>query len=818
MDDDMPTLVDMGSVVPFQSFSEGGHLPPATARTNHRRNLNSEYIPRPPNAFILFRSAFIQSQKISGSQVLGTTTNSSTLSKIIGGYWRALPKVEKDAWEEKARVATEEWRVRYPDWRFRTVSANGRTGGRGKGKAADNSGRASYKRKRPPARAKLKDKDSSGRRTRGSKRAMTGIARGKGRRVDVPVPKSLSPSPDPTAVSGFVHVTVSLDHATESTAPTRRSARLSKANLSATSSTSRQPPDHPKADHADEDAQSPAFDRKGKGKAKESSSRYESDEEDDGASGSGNIASDILNYELYDGEEQDGEYDLDVENEERVFSDPPDDDELEDNQLVSDDDSGSDFAPSPPLGTRSKGLKRRSADDVDDGSGTDGEGTVKLTRGRPVSWAKNGQIPSLRNDGNSPIPLSSRSSRSHKRTDSESQVPLTSMFKKQKTGKTGHRRSLSLPPLCSMEDADVPNPAPIQEPSYSSTSYDYSYDQQYWSPEKLESTLSWEGMEYQTLDIGPEPSMSLSPSGTEPPTSPISSPEEMASSTFSRSYSSFPYYSHPEGFQQRQEIGNPIQHISRSNTRHRTWSHVADPHSSSSLSTPYSSRSSVRRDTVSLPLHRDFQRGLNWRQVEEERRANLDETARVLSRPVSPTKSHHSQLTWGEVEEGRRHELDANMATLSTTEGMGYMTSEASQDEHDAFSRFHGGIAPSSSHVVPSSQQSHYSSPEVPCMTWQTNTDRPGLVTFVRDPNIYMNSADPHISRFSTLSGWSGDASSSKTASAVPVDQQSTTLLDSDCLPGHAIFGPDYSLQPVGLCGGSGAEPGSSLRSLNYLG
>jgi len=40
----------------------------------------SGHIPRPPNAFILFRSAFIRSQKITG-KVEG---NHSTLSKIIG--------------------------------------------------------------------------------------------------------------------------------------------------------------------------------------------------------------------------------------------------------------------------------------------------------------------------------------------------------------------------------------------------------------------------------------------------------------------------------------------------------------------------------------------------------------------------------------------------------------------------------------------------------------------------------------------------------------------------------------------------------------
>jgi hypothetical protein len=43
---------------------------------------DSEYIPRPPNAFILFRSAFIRSEKITG-KVEG---NHSTLSKIIGAH------------------------------------------------------------------------------------------------------------------------------------------------------------------------------------------------------------------------------------------------------------------------------------------------------------------------------------------------------------------------------------------------------------------------------------------------------------------------------------------------------------------------------------------------------------------------------------------------------------------------------------------------------------------------------------------------------------------------------------------------------------
>jgi len=52
----------------------------APPETMTMQSATSSYIPRPPNAFILFRSSFIRSEKISG-KVEG---NHSTLSKIIG--------------------------------------------------------------------------------------------------------------------------------------------------------------------------------------------------------------------------------------------------------------------------------------------------------------------------------------------------------------------------------------------------------------------------------------------------------------------------------------------------------------------------------------------------------------------------------------------------------------------------------------------------------------------------------------------------------------------------------------------------------------
>ncbi|TFK33667.1 high mobility group box domain-containing protein, partial [Crucibulum laeve] len=91
------------------------HLPPTPLARTHGKKRDASYIPRPPNAFILFRSSFIKSQQVPG-KVEG---NHSTLSKIIGMYWRSLSDAERQSWEDKAKLAQIEHRRRYPDWRFR---------------------------------------------------------------------------------------------------------------------------------------------------------------------------------------------------------------------------------------------------------------------------------------------------------------------------------------------------------------------------------------------------------------------------------------------------------------------------------------------------------------------------------------------------------------------------------------------------------------------------------------------------------------------------------------------------------------------------
>lgn len=75
-----PPPVDMESADLSCSTVCDNSPPPTPQRSSHNKRRDASYIPRPPNAFILFRSSFIRDQKVS-NKVEG---NHSNLSKIIG--------------------------------------------------------------------------------------------------------------------------------------------------------------------------------------------------------------------------------------------------------------------------------------------------------------------------------------------------------------------------------------------------------------------------------------------------------------------------------------------------------------------------------------------------------------------------------------------------------------------------------------------------------------------------------------------------------------------------------------------------------------
>ncbi|KAG6872528.1 hypothetical protein C0995_009102 [Termitomyces sp. Mi166 len=97
--------------------SETPAPPPTRRRVPPGKRRSMGYIPRPPNAFMLFRADFVRQKHVPGT----IETNHGSLSKIIGNCWRALPLEEKKVWEVKAKHAKAEHKARYPDYRFRPV-------------------------------------------------------------------------------------------------------------------------------------------------------------------------------------------------------------------------------------------------------------------------------------------------------------------------------------------------------------------------------------------------------------------------------------------------------------------------------------------------------------------------------------------------------------------------------------------------------------------------------------------------------------------------------------------------------------------------
>lgn len=103
----------------FPTCDDGGA---AARRAAHAKKRPENHIPRPPNAFILFRSSFIKQQHVSSE----VETNHSTLSKIIGLTWQNLPHEERQFWHAKAKAALEEHKRKFPQYAFRPLHTKGR--------------------------------------------------------------------------------------------------------------------------------------------------------------------------------------------------------------------------------------------------------------------------------------------------------------------------------------------------------------------------------------------------------------------------------------------------------------------------------------------------------------------------------------------------------------------------------------------------------------------------------------------------------------------------------------------------------------------
>ncbi|KAG0706989.1 hypothetical protein DFH29DRAFT_872018 [Suillus ampliporus] len=92
-------------------------LAPKANRTSHARRQPSGHIPRPRNAFILFRCDFVQQKKIPGN----VERDHRNLSRIAGKIWRGMKKEQQKPWIDLALQEKERHAKMYPGYKYMPV-------------------------------------------------------------------------------------------------------------------------------------------------------------------------------------------------------------------------------------------------------------------------------------------------------------------------------------------------------------------------------------------------------------------------------------------------------------------------------------------------------------------------------------------------------------------------------------------------------------------------------------------------------------------------------------------------------------------------
>jgi hypothetical protein len=90
------------------------YTPPDPSKKSHARKQPVGHIPRPRNAFILFRCDFVRQKKIPES----VENDHRNISRIVGKIWREMTKEEKKPWVEMAEQEKRNHQQANPNYRF----------------------------------------------------------------------------------------------------------------------------------------------------------------------------------------------------------------------------------------------------------------------------------------------------------------------------------------------------------------------------------------------------------------------------------------------------------------------------------------------------------------------------------------------------------------------------------------------------------------------------------------------------------------------------------------------------------------------------
>jgi hypothetical protein len=123
---------------PRPNPSSSGDVRPASqlaTKKSHARKQPEGHIPRPRNAFILFRCDFVAQKKIPAS----VEPDHRNISRIVGRVWKAMSDEERLPWVEEAKKERETHKRLYPQYRYSPSStATGMTGTSMRAKRAQN--------------------------------------------------------------------------------------------------------------------------------------------------------------------------------------------------------------------------------------------------------------------------------------------------------------------------------------------------------------------------------------------------------------------------------------------------------------------------------------------------------------------------------------------------------------------------------------------------------------------------------------------------------------------------------------------------------
>ncbi|KAH8813545.1 high mobility group box domain-containing protein [Flagelloscypha sp. PMI_526] len=90
-------------------------LPPT--QTSPGSSTSDVKVPRPPNAFFLFRKHFCNERKAQNIY----STDGTHISKLAGEAWSALSDMERAPWFEKQEVVREKHMKKYPNYTFAPI-------------------------------------------------------------------------------------------------------------------------------------------------------------------------------------------------------------------------------------------------------------------------------------------------------------------------------------------------------------------------------------------------------------------------------------------------------------------------------------------------------------------------------------------------------------------------------------------------------------------------------------------------------------------------------------------------------------------------